>query len=56
MANFTINPTRFLPQGFPIIDGGPERLQRIYAHLPGPVRRRHEEYALAVPEVQLEPQ
>lgn len=56
MANFDLNPTRFLPQGFLIIDGRPGRSQRIYAHLSGPVRRRHEEYAIAVVDVQLEPQ
>lgn len=55
MANFAINLARFTPAGLQIQDGGPERLQRIDANLQGPVRRGHEEYTLAVTNINLPP-
>ncbi|KAL6647214.1 hypothetical protein ACP70R_014651 [Stipagrostis hirtigluma subsp. patula] len=48
MANFAIDPTRFLRHGAVIEDGGPLRLQRAPVHLLGEPVRRHEDCALAV--------
>lgn len=55
MANFAINPTRFIPHGLETQDGGEQRLQRIVTHLPGAFRRRHEEYAIAITDAMLPP-
>ncbi|KAE8811987.1 hypothetical protein D1007_11215 [Hordeum vulgare] len=47
MANFELDPEFFLPPGYNIIDGGPDRLPRTYTTPAVPITRRHERFVIA---------
>ncbi|KAE8803737.1 hypothetical protein D1007_20428 [Hordeum vulgare] len=44
MANFELDPLRFVPQGHNIIDEGPDRLPRTFIMPTIPITRRHEQF------------
>ena len=50
MANFELDPRRFLPAGLNIIDGGPERFPRAFYTASQPPPRMHEQYMVAIVE------
>ncbi|GJN28066.1 hypothetical protein PR202_gb16147 [Eleusine coracana subsp. coracana] len=52
-ANFAINPSRFVPTGMFLEDGGPLWEPRTTANISGGVQKTHEEYAIAIIEEQL---
>jgi len=54
MANFHLDPLRYVPAGHHIVDGGEDRLPRTFVTPHIPIVRRHEEFMLA--EVMLIPQ
>ena len=50
MANFRLDPRRFLPAGLDIIDGGLERFPRAFYTASQPPPRMHEQYMVAIVE------
>ncbi|GJN22737.1 hypothetical protein PR202_gb10332 [Eleusine coracana subsp. coracana] len=53
MANFAINPTRFIPAWMLLEDGGPLREARATVNISGGIQRRHEDCAIAITEEHL---
>lgn len=47
MANFELDPTRLVPTGHQIIDGGPRCLPRTFVTLAASVACHHEQYLVA---------
>ena len=47
MANFHLDPLRYVPAGHHIVDGGEDRLPRTFVTPHTPIVRRHEEFMLA---------
>lgn len=47
MAVFELDPTRYVPLGHHIIDGGEARLPRTFVTPPSPIVRRHEAFMVA---------
>ncbi|KAE8803383.1 hypothetical protein D1007_20733 [Hordeum vulgare] len=47
MANFELDPERYVPPGHHIIDGGPNRLPRTFITPAIPIARRHEQFIIA---------
>jgi hypothetical protein len=50
MATFEFDPTPWVPEGFNIIDGGPQRLPRTFVTPSAPLVDAHENWAIAVVE------
>ena len=50
MATFELNPARWVPDGFQIIDGGPTRLPRTFYTAAVNPQRSHEAYCVAIVE------
>ena len=46
MANFHLDPLKYIPAGHHIIDGGEDRLPRTFVMPHTPIVRRHEEFML----------
>ncbi|KAE8809659.1 hypothetical protein D1007_13698 [Hordeum vulgare] len=44
MANFELDPERYVPPGHHFIDGGPNRLSRSFITPAIPIARRHEQF------------
>ncbi|TVU03252.1 hypothetical protein EJB05_51223, partial [Eragrostis curvula] len=55
MANFAINPSRFIPPDSPVEDGGLHRRGRRMIYVSGAPARKHEDYAIAITNEQLTP-
>ena len=50
MAVYEIDPFRFIPAGFDIVDGGADRLPRTFYTPATPPPRAHEQYMVAIVE------
>ena len=50
MAVYAIDPHRFLPAGFDVVDGGEDRLPRTYYSPVVPLPRRHKQFMVAIVE------
>jgi hypothetical protein len=50
MATFELDPGRWVPDGFQIIDGGATRLPRTFYSPAIPPQRRHDEYCIGIVE------
>ena len=48
MANFAIDPLRFLPTDIGVEDGGEDRISRTHVSLLGNHAQNHEEYLVAI--------
>ena len=53
MANFQLDPRRFLPAGLDILIGGLERFPRAFYTASQPPPRMHEQYMVAIVEPHL---
>ena len=47
MANFALDPQRYVPVGHHIIDGGVHRLPRTFVSPPSPIVHSHESFMIA---------
>jgi hypothetical protein len=50
MATFELDPGRWVPDGFQIIDGGAMRLPHTFYSPAIPPQRRHDEYCIGIVE------